>query len=72
MNLTEVPSRFLLLGFITACDPYNYDAGVAVNCGKGELSTDGGFTECSATANVDREARFDETDRDPGKAFSGT
>lgn len=69
MNLTEVPSRFLLLGFITACDPHNYDAGVAINCGKGELSTDGGFTECSATANVNREARFDASDRDPGRPF---
>ena len=69
MNLGLVPSRFLLLGFITACDPHNYDAAVAVNCGKGELSSDGGFTECSATANVAREARFDQSDRDPGRPF---
>jgi len=54
-----VPPRFLLLGFITACDPHNFDAQVAVNCGKGELSVDGGFTESSAVANVDREARFE-------------
>jgi len=70
MNLGLVPSRFLLLGFITACDPHNYDADVAINCGKGELSMDGGFTECSAAANVAREARFDQTDRDPGRPFS--
>lgn len=69
MNLGLVPSRFLLLGFITACDPHNYDAAVAINCGKGELSSDGGFTECSATANVEREARFDQSDRDPGRPF---
>lgn len=69
MNLGQVPSRFLLLGFITACDPHNYDAQVAINCGKGELSTDGGFTECSAAANVRREARFDQSDRDPGRPF---
>ncbi len=59
MNLTEVPDRFLLLGFITACDPHNFDAAVAVNCGKGELSSDGGFIESGAVANVCREARFD-------------
>lgn len=69
MNLRDVPSRFLILGFITACDPYNYDAQVAINCGKGELSVDGGYTESSAVANVAREARFDATDRDPGRAF---
>jgi len=59
MNLARVPPRFLLLGFITACDPHNFDAQVAVNCGKGELSVDGGFTESSAIANVQREARFE-------------
>ena len=57
MNLGEVPDRFLLLGFITACDPHNFDAAVAVNCGKGELSVDGGFVESGAVANVDRERR---------------
>ncbi len=60
MNLREVPSRFLLLGFITACDPNNFDAEVAINCGKGELSADGGFIESGAVANVNREVRFDE------------
>ncbi|MFN7143705.1 MAG: hemerythrin domain-containing protein [Myxococcota bacterium] len=66
MNLREVPPRFLLLGFITACDLDNFDAGVNVNCGKGELSTDGGFTESSAAANVAREVRFSRSGRDPG------
>lgn len=70
MNLSQVPPRFLLLGFITACDPHNFDAQVAINCGKGELSADGGFTECSAVANVRREARFEESDRAPGRASS--
>lgn len=70
-NLGEVPDRFLILGFITACDPYNFDAQVSINCGKGELSVDGGFTESSAVANVAREARFDTTDRTPGRAFGG-
>lgn len=66
MNLSQVPRRFLLIGFITACDLDNFDAQVAVNCGKGELSTDGGFTESGAVANVLREARFVEGGRDPG------
>lgn len=69
MNLGEVPPRFLLLGFITACDPDNFDAGVAINCGKGELSVDGGFYESSAVANVAREARLDASDRAPGRPF---
>jgi molybdenum cofactor biosynthesis enzyme MoaA len=69
MNLREVPPRFLLVGFITACDPDNFDAQVAINCGKGELSSDGGFTESSAVANVAREERFAREQRQPGKAW---
>ncbi|MCK6502038.1 hemerythrin domain-containing protein [Myxococcota bacterium] len=68
MALEQVPRRFLLLGFITACDPQNFDAQVAVNCGKGELSVDGGFVDSGAVANVEREARFDESERRPGQA----
>ena len=71
MNLDRVPPGQLLLGFITACDPDNFDSMVAVNCGKGELSMDGGFVESGAVANVDREARFLESDRRPGTAFRG-
>jgi molybdenum cofactor biosynthesis enzyme MoaA/iron-sulfur cluster repair protein YtfE (RIC family) len=66
MNLREVPPRFLLIGFITACDPDNFDAQVAVNCGKGELSADGGFIDSGAVANVLREARFAKEGRAPG------
>lgn len=68
MNLTRVPPRFLLIGFITACDPYNFDEQVAENCGKGELSVDGGFTESSARANVAREVRFEQSARRPPRA----
>lgn len=57
MNLQAVPPRFLLIGFITACDPANFDAQVAINCGKGELSVDGGLEEAGAVANVRREQR---------------
>lgn len=59
MRLDRVPRRFLLLGFITACDPWNFDAQVAAACGKGELSSDGGFVDSGAVANVSRERRFD-------------
>lgn len=59
MNLGQVPGRFLLVGFITACDPHNFDSQVAINCGKGEVSSDGGLIESGAVANVLREARFD-------------
>lgn len=69
MNLGEVPRKMLILGFITACDEHNFDSQVAINCGKGELSSDGGFTESGAVANVRREARFSSTDRDPGRPF---
>ncbi len=69
MNLREVPPRFLLIGFITACDPDNFDAQVAVNCGKGELSSDGGFIDSGAVANVLREARFQGEGRKPGPAW---
>ncbi len=65
MKLNDVPRRFLMLGFITACDPANFDARVSENCGKVELSAEGGLVD-SAEANVDREARFDASDRRPG------
>lgn len=71
MNLDRVPRRFLVLGFITACDPYNFDSRVAVNCGKGELSADGGFVDSGAEANVAREARFEESDRRPSALKRG-
>ena len=69
MNLREFPGRFLLLGFITACDPLNFDAAVAATCGKGELSVDGGFEESGAVANVLREQRNDEDRRGPCADF---
>lgn len=71
MNLSEVPNRMLLIGFITACDPWNFDAEVAVNCGKGELSVDGGFEESGAVANVRREARLVRSGRAPGAPLRG-
>jgi uncharacterized radical SAM superfamily Fe-S cluster-containing enzyme len=66
MKLDEVSRKVVMLGFITACDPHNYDSQVAINCGKGELSMDGGLIESGAVANVQREARFDESGYEPG------
>jgi len=54
-DLSAVPRRAVLLGFITACDPYIYDEAVAANCGKGELSYDQGVQDAGALANVLRE-----------------
>jgi len=58
MNLAHVPRKMLLVGFITACDPENWDSGVSAFCGKGELSVDGGYVESGGDANIARERRF--------------
>lgn len=57
-NLRRVRRRSVLLGYITACDPLIYDADVADNCGKGEISRDLGVQESGALANVMREHRW--------------
>jgi len=54
-NLSKIKSRPLLLGFISACDPWTHDVQIAANCGKGEISTDVGDHEAGADANVARE-----------------
>jgi uncharacterized radical SAM superfamily Fe-S cluster-containing enzyme len=56
------PSKFILLGFITACDPLIFDWQVAKNCGKGEISSDLGFHNSGAVANILRERLFRTTD----------
>lgn len=66
VNLSKVPRKLLLVGFITACDPDNYDARVAAHCGKGELSADGGYEESGADANIARERRFRASGKPPG------
>ena len=54
-NLSRIKRRPILLGFITACDPWIHDEQVALNCGKGEISTEQGFFDSGADANVARE-----------------
>ena len=57
-NLRRARSKGVMLGYITACDPLIYDAAVAEQCGKGEVSRDLGFQEAGALANVMREHRW--------------
>lgn len=57
-NLRRARSQGVMLGYITACDPRIYDAAVAEQCGKGEISRDLGFQEAGALANVMREHRW--------------
>lgn len=54
-NLSRLKSRIILLGFISACDPWMHDEQIAANCGKGELATDLGLNQAGADANVLRE-----------------
>jgi hypothetical protein len=64
-DLKRVRKRSILLGYITACDPLIYDAGIAENCGKGEISRDLGIQESGALANVLREHRWRGRGRKP-------
>ncbi len=54
-DLSQMEPRTILLGFITACDPWIHDEQISANCGKGEVATDIGIHESGADANVDRE-----------------
>ncbi|MFH1531316.1 MAG: radical SAM protein [Pseudomonadota bacterium] len=54
-DLSRIKRRPILLGFITACDPWIHDEEVSANCGKGEVSTDLGHYDSGADANIARE-----------------
>jgi hypothetical protein len=54
-DLSQMKPRTILLGFITACDPWIHDEQVSLQCGKGEVATDIGVHESGADANVNRE-----------------
>jgi len=62
-DISKLPLNLLVLGFITACDPYFYDAEASRNCGKGEFSLDLGLQDRGAWANVHREERFSEREK---------
>ena len=59
-DLSGLGSNTLIIGYITACDPFIYDEMVAKYCGKGELATDIGQNESGAVANVSREKYWKE------------
>jgi len=54
-DLSRIKRRVILIGFITACDPWIHDVEVAANCGKGEVAGDVGTHDAGADANVARE-----------------
>jgi len=58
LKLSTLPPHFLLLGFISACDPYTFDYQIASNCGKGEISEDLGVQHSGALANISREKLY--------------
>ena len=59
-DLSGLPRRVLLVGYITACDPVNMDYEVARHCGKGEVSMDVGSNDSSSHANIERERNWRE------------
>jgi pyruvate-formate lyase-activating enzyme len=63
-DLSRIKRRPILLGFITACDPWIFDDEVSANCGKGEISTDIGRQDSGAEANVARERLHRKTDKE--------
>jgi len=63
-DLSRIKHRVILIGFISACDPWIHDAEIAANCGKGEVATDIGVHEAGADANVARERLHRRVDAD--------
>ncbi|MCD4782929.1 MAG: radical SAM protein [Candidatus Eremiobacteraeota bacterium] len=59
-DLSKLSNQTLILGYITACDPFIFDEMLAKYCGKGELATDIGQHESGAVANVTREKYWKE------------
>jgi sulfatase maturation enzyme AslB (radical SAM superfamily) len=54
-DISKISGSTLLLGFITACDPFIMDYDIARYCGKGEISTDVKYEDSGAWANIKRE-----------------
>jgi len=67
-DLSRLKRRVILIGFITACDPWIHDQQIAANCGKGEVATDIGVHDAGADANVARERLHLRLDRTGGGA----
>lgn len=54
-DLSRLPRRSILLGFISACDAYSIDYEIAKNCGKGAISTELGIQDTGAIDNILRD-----------------
>lgn len=54
-DLSKLPRKGILLGFISACDAYSLDYAVARNCGKGAISVELGVQDTGAVDNVLRD-----------------
>ena len=54
-NLSRLPQKGVLLGFISACDAYSLDYQIARNCGKGAISVELGIQDMGAIDNVLRD-----------------
>lgn len=54
-DLSRLPRKTILLGFISACDAYSLDYEIAQNCGKGAISTELGIQDTGAIDNVLRD-----------------
>jgi hypothetical protein len=59
-DLSATSGKTLVIGYITACDPYIYDSMVARYCGKGEVASDVGIHQSGADANIQRERYWKE------------
>ena len=51
-NLSCLPRKIILLGFISACDQYSFDSQIAKNCGKGAVSAELGVQDSGAVDNI--------------------
>lgn len=55
LNLSALPKKSILIGFISACDSYSLDYEIAKNCGKGAISLELGINDSGAVDNVLRD-----------------
>lgn len=58
-NLSKLPKKSILIGFISACDAYSFDYEIAKNCGKGAVSVELGIQDTGAIDNVLRDKMFE-------------
>jgi hypothetical protein len=54
-DLSRLPRKTVLVGFISACDSYSFDYRVALNCGKGAVSLERGVQDNGAQDNLERD-----------------